>query len=116
MRQDTGLYSIKGFQRALTHVDETTKKLARGVTNDDAATLVLRWKNASWTQASLQRVLEVFTLAKMGAEHEDLLRVKYSRQGRGVGSDMGQWTNPKVDATCLLCKKQVIAAELPDRG
>ena len=77
---------------------------------DDAATLLLRWKNVSWTQASLQRVLEVFTLA--------LLRVKYSRQGRGIGADMGQLT---PDATCLLCKKQVIRrgevrSKLPDRG
>ena len=73
VRQDSGLYAIKGFPDGLPHVDEATKKIARGVTNDDAATLVLRWKNVSWTQASLQRVLEVFMLLKREAEHEELL-------------------------------------------
>ena len=35
VRQDSGLYAIKGFPDGLPHVDQATKKLARGVTNDD---------------------------------------------------------------------------------
>ena len=73
--KESGLYASKGFLEGLPHVDQATKKLARSITNDDAASLVLRFKNVNWTQASLQRVLEVFTLAKRGTEHEEMLNV-----------------------------------------
>ena len=120
--KEPGLYAIKGFPEGLPYVDEATKKLARGITNDDAATLVLRFKKVEWTQASLQRVLEVYTLAKRETDHEEMLKVRYANEWPGHRREQQdyalmcpncfqKWTSSKVKGTCILCKKQVIAVD-----
>ena len=92
---------------------------------------MLRFKSVKWTQASLKRVLEIYTLAKREAEHEHQLKVKYSRKGVGAAmrrlldpvdpgsleSEMmcpkcfGACTKAKVEGKCLLCGESIIAVE-----
>ena len=62
--EGAGLFKMKGFPDGLLHIERRTKDMLSNVSYDEVASLPLEFKKAVYTQPIMQRIIEVYVLAK----------------------------------------------------